>query len=196
MHEPDKGKPMLKDIPTFADYFAGIRRRTLNYVRVIPANRLDWAPRAGEYTCADIVRHLAAAESMFVGAVAEGRWRYAGHTRAEDAASSDRIAGLTGLDATPVAQTEGNTLEELIARMEAGHAEEMRVLRGLDDAVLSEPRPTLDGPPVKAWRLLMALAEHEIHHRSQLAVYLALMGVGPPHIFGLGVEDVIARATG
>jgi uncharacterized damage-inducible protein DinB len=164
---------MINNIATFADYFAGIRRRTLNYVRAIPADRLDWAPRDGEYTCGDIVRHLVAAEPMFVGAIVTGRWRYAVYAPAED-----------------------DTLEGLIARMEADHAEAMRALRSLDDAVLAEPRPTLDGPPVKAWRLLMALAEHEIHHRSQLAVYLALMGVEPPQIFGLGVEDVIARATG
>jgi uncharacterized damage-inducible protein DinB len=42
----------------------------------------------------------------------------------------------------------------------------------------------------------MAMVEHEIHHRSQIAMYLSLMGVPPPHIYGLGVEDVIALATG
>jgi uncharacterized damage-inducible protein DinB len=42
----------------------------------------------------------------------------------------------------------------------------------------------------------MAMIEHEIHHRSQLAVYLSLLGVEPPQIYGLGVEDVIALATG
>lgn len=42
----------------------------------------------------------------------------------------------------------------------------------------------------------MALVEHEVHHRSQLAVYLTLLGVEPPQVYGLGIEDVIARATG
>jgi hypothetical protein len=32
--------------------------------------------------------------------------------------------------------------------------------------------------------------EDEVHHRSQLASYLRLMGVDAPDIFGLGVEDV------
>ena len=36
----------------------------------------------------------------------------------------------------------------------------------------------------------MAMCEHEVHHRSQLASYLTLMGVDAPDIFGLGVEDV------
>ncbi len=80
--------------------------------------------------------------------------------------------------------------------LRADHAAAMAHLRAMDDAALAEPRPTLDGPPARAWRLLMAMVEHEIHHCSQLAVYLALMGLDPPQIYGLGVEDVIARATG
>lgn len=164
---------MVERIADFTGYFSGIRRRTLTFVRTVPADRLDWRPQEGEFSCGDIVRHLIAAERMFTGVVSEGRWRYGGH---EPAAEED--------------------LETLIARLEAGHATAMEALRALPDSTLMEPRPTLDGPPIKAWRLLMAMVEHEIHHRSQLAMYLSLLGVTPPHIYGLGVEDVIARVTG
>ncbi len=164
---------MLQSIESFVDYFEGIRRRTLNYVRIIPADQLGWSPGTGEFTCREIVRHLTAAEQMFVGAVVEGRWRYAGHTHNSE-----------------------HGLEGLIADLESGHHAAMAALRALNDTALSEPRPTLNGPTVKAWRLLMAMVEHEIHHRSQLAIYLATMGVPPPQIYGLGVEDVIALATG
>src|SRR5438105_4327129 len=164
---------MIQHIADFIAYFDGIRRRTIQFIRTVPADRLDWAPLPGEFTCGDLVRHLAAGEAMFVGVVVEGRWRYPGHTAAT-----------------------GESLDELLARLERGHASAMDRLRALPDAVLIEPRPTLNGPPAKAWRLLMAMVEHEIHHRSQLAMYLTLLGVAPPHIYGLGVEDVIALATG
>jgi uncharacterized damage-inducible protein DinB len=164
---------MIQHVDSFVEYFGSIRRRTIQYVWIIPADRVDWAPRPGEFTCAQIVCHLAAAESMFVGAVVEGLWRYAGHDH-------DPADGL----------------ETLITRLEASHTAAMSTLRGLSDAELHEPRPTLNGPAVKAWRLLMAMVEHEIHHRSQLAVHLALMEIEPPQIYGLGVEDVIALATG
>ena len=52
---------------------------------------------------------------------------------------------------------------------------------------------------MRAWRLLLAMTEHEVHHRSQLASYLTWMGVEAPDIFGLGVEDVerlTAQAAG
>ena len=164
---------MIQSVDSFIAYFESIRRRTLNFIQAIPPERLAWSPRAGEFTSAELVRHLGAAERMFVGAAVAGRWNYAGHEH-------DRQPGL----------------DALLAELEAGHAAAIVELRGLSDAGLCAARPTLNGPPARAWRLLMALVEHEIHHRSQLALYLALMGVEPPQIYGLGVEDVIALATG
>lgn len=165
---------MIEHVDQFIKYFDSIRRRTLTYVRSIPADRIDWRPKTGELTCGDIVRHLAAAELMFVGAAVEGKWRYAGHER----------------------DNEHGSLVDALNTLETSHTEAIKILATLRDAGLSEPRPSLTGDPaVKAWRLLMAMVEHEIHHRSQLAVYLSLLGVEPPQIYGLGVEEVIALAT-
>jgi uncharacterized damage-inducible protein DinB len=164
---------VIHSIQNFVDYFAGVRKRTLNYARVIPADQLNWLPKEGEFTCADILRHIAAGEKMFIGVVTQSKWKYAGH------------------DGT---QT---TLDELIAHLDQTHTEMMDALRALPDSELSQPRPAIEGnAQVKAWRWLMVMTEHEIHHRSQLAMYLLLMGITPPHIYGLGVEDLIARAAG
>jgi len=162
---------MIQSITDFIKYFEGVRRRTMNYIRVVPPDRLDWLPKEGEFTCADIIRHIIATEKMFVHVVTEGRWYYEGH-EAEDEQS----------------------LDELIALLETTHLEAMKRLEQFPDQDLNEPRfgPKGEGHPLKAWRWLMAMTEHEIHHRSQLAVYLSMMGVQPPHIFGLGVEDLIA----
>jgi uncharacterized damage-inducible protein DinB len=110
---------------------------------------------------------------MFVGVVTHGKWSYAGHDGHQ------------------------TSLDDLIALLDQTHAEAMNALRSLLDSELDQPRPALEGnPQVKAWRWLMAMTEHEIHHRSQLAMYLLLMGITPPHIYGLGVEDLMAKATG
>jgi uncharacterized damage-inducible protein DinB len=164
---------MLQSIPDFTRYFDSIRRRTVNYIKTVPPDRSDWAPQAGEMTCGGLVRHLAAGEQMFVGVVVGGRWLYTAH----DVEGPDHLAAA-------------------LADLQATHDAALAALRTLPDSTLMEQRPTLNGPPTKAWRLLMAMVEHEIHHRSQLAMYLSLMGVPPPHIYGLGVEDVIALATG
>jgi uncharacterized damage-inducible protein DinB len=160
---------MIGSIADFIKYFESVRRRTMNYVRVVPAERLDWAPKGGEFTCGDILRHLIASEKMFTRVVMEGRWHYDGHETREE-----------------------QSLDDLIALLESTHVEAVQALGGLPDQELKAPRNGPGGQPLKAWRWLMAMAEHEIHHRSQLAVYLSLMGVQPPHIFGLGVEDLIA----
>ena len=165
---------MIQDIARFIGYFESIRRRTMTFVQAIPSDRFEWRPAPGEFTCGELVRHIAAAEQMYVGLVLTGRWQYAGHA---DEASASAEATLAGLS--------------------AGHASAMERLRQLPDAELSQLRPALgDGPPIKVWRWLMAMVEHEVHHRSQLAMYLTLMGATPPQIYGMGVEDVIARATG
>jgi len=160
---------MIASPRAFADYFDGVRRRTLGFFRVIPADRVDWAPKDGEYTCGDIVRHVAASERMFAGAVCDGAWTYGGHARAK-----------------------APTLEAALADLDAAHAECAARLRELGDGALETPRPPLEpgAAPVRAWRLLLAMVEHEVHHRSQLASYLTWMGVEAPDIFGLGVEDV------
>jgi uncharacterized damage-inducible protein DinB len=157
----------------FAEYFDGVRRRTVGFFRTIPAEMIDWTPKPGEYTCGDIVRHLAASESMFTGVVTDGVWRYDGHERAL-----------------------GATREEALALLEARHAAARGALVRAGDAALAAARPALEpgGRPIRGWRVLMAMCEHEVHHRSQLASYLTLMGVEAPDIFGLGVEDV-ARLT-
>ena len=161
---------MIRSVAEFTGYFDGVRRRTVGFFGAVPTGEIDWAPRPGEFTCGDIIRHLAASETMFVGAAVEGRWRYRGHDRSR-----------------------GATLEDALAHLDRSHAEARATLARMGDADLLAPRPALEGGAgiVKAWRLLMAMVEHEAHHRSQLASYLTLLGVEAPDIFGLGVEDVV-----
>jgi len=165
---------MIQSINRFIDYFEGIRRRTLHFIDAIPADRIDWFPRDGEFSFGDLIRHLAASEDMFVGALVNGKWRYIGHKKIKE--KQERDVSITFLKST--------------------HQEAMKRLATLSDSALNESRLSLTGQEVKIWRLLMAMVEHEIHHRSQIAMYLTLIKIKPPHIYGLGVEDVIALATG
>ena len=164
---------MIRDIHSFIRYFDGVRRRTLAFARAIPAERIDWAPRDDEFSFGDLLRHLAAIEKISVQAVVSGRWgAYPGH--------GPRLAP---------------DLESAIAYLDATHAEAVELLAGLPDETLDQPRQALTGQPLKAWRLLMAMLEHEIHHRSQIASYLATLDVEPPQIYGLHVDDVVALSA-
>jgi uncharacterized damage-inducible protein DinB len=79
--------------------------------------------------------------------------------------------------------------------MDSVHRAQMGRLAGLPDEALRAPRRDLDGGTVKAWRVLMAMVEHEVHHRSQLDCYLAEAGVEPPQVYGWRMEDVMARVA-
>ena len=166
---------MIGSVREFAEYFEGVRRRTRHFCGAVPAETIDWTPKAGEYSCGDIIRHLAAAERMFTGVVADGVWRYDGHERHR-----------------------GTTLETAVALLDAEHAAARAALARVPDAALVTERRSLEpgARPIRAWRVLMAMCEHEVHHRSQLASYLTLMGVEAPDIFGLGVEDVERLTAG
>jgi uncharacterized damage-inducible protein DinB len=41
---------------------------------------------------------------------------------------------------------------------------------------------------------LRVLVEHEIHHRAQLTIYLNLLNVKTPAIFGLTAEEIRERS--
>jgi uncharacterized damage-inducible protein DinB len=79
--------------------------------------------------------------------------------------------------------------------MDSVHRAQMGRLAGLPDEALRAPRRDLDGGTVKAGRFLMAMVEHEVHHRSQLDCYLAEAGVEPPQVYGWRMEDVMARVA-
>ena len=162
---------MIGSVAEFIRYFDGVRRRTWSAVDRVAADRLEWAPRPGEMTCGEIVQHLAGAQRFFVTKVVEDRFT-------ED------------LDPGPALDHAATR-----ALLESVHHEEMARLQGVPDESLRAPRRDLDGGTVKAWRFLMAMVEHEVHHRSQLDCYLAEIGVEPPQIYGWKMEDVIAKAA-
>ena len=48
---------------------------------------------------------------------------------------------------------------------------------------------------ITAWKWLRSLIEHEIHHRGELYIYLNLIGVKTPPMFGLTAEEVQKAST-
>jgi uncharacterized damage-inducible protein DinB len=160
---------MIQSIESFCKYFESIRRRTLNYVRTIPPEKINWSPAKGRFSCGDLLRHLAATEETYVAVVIDSKWHYHGHAKGKY-----------------------NTLDEIIVYMYQTHDAAMIRLKTVSDSELNElrPSPVSDARSVKMWRWLMVMVEHEVHHRSELASYLTMMGVEPPQIFGLSVEEL------
>ena len=148
------------------------RGRTARLAALIPESALDWAPAPGAYTCADIVRHLAATERyMFVEIAVGGASRYPGHDR--------RLAyGKEGV----------------LAYLDTLHEQSMILLRTLDEDALERRVTTPTGAQIPTWRWLQLMTEHESHHRGQLYLMLRLLGVETPPLFGLTEEQLLDKS--
>lgn len=153
--------------------FDTARGRTVRLAARIPEAALDWAPTPEAFTCADIVRHLAAAERHLFVEVAVGRpSRYPGHDKS-------LAYGKEGV----------------LAYLDAMHEQSMAVLQTLDDEALERRITTPAGASIPTWRWLQLMAEHEAHHRGQLYLMLRLIGVETPPLFGMTEADVVAKSA-
>ena len=163
----------ILDINAFLDYLHKVHERTLRVVRVIPPDKLEWTYREGKFTLGDLVRHIAAIERyMFVGTIVGRPSRYSGCGR--------ELA-------------DGH--ENVIEFMERLHRESVEVIAGLGAADLQRKCTTPEGSSITVWKWLRAMVEHEIHHRGQIYLYLAMLGVPTPPLYGLTSEQLRERSV-
>src|SRR6266705_2132099 len=66
----------------------------------------------------------------------------------------------------------------------------------LADEDLNRKCSTPDGASITVWKWLRAMVEHEIHHRGQIYIYLAILGAPTPPLYGLTSEQVRERSAG
>lgn len=72
----------------------------------------------------------------------------------------------------------------------AWHVESLAIFSKLNDDTLLKKCTTPGGIEITVWKWLRAMIEHEIHHRGQIYVYLGLLGISTPPIYGLNSVEV------
>jgi uncharacterized damage-inducible protein DinB len=160
----------IRDLNIFLDYFGQIHQRTMRVVRCIPPDKVDWSFREGKFTLGDLARHIATAKRYIFAETLGGKpSAYAGCGR-------ELAAGY----------------DEIVALSETLHRESVEIISGLTD--LNAKCRTPDGVSITTWKWMRAMTEHEIHHRGQIYIYLALLEAPSPPIFGLTSEQVIERS--
>ena len=151
------------------DYFDRVRERTMRAVERIPPERIDWTYQEGKFTFGDLIRHLAAIERwMFAENASLRPSRYPGHGR--------ELA---------------DGYDDVVAYMKRMHDESMPLFRAADPLARCT---TPAGIQISVGKWMRSMIEHEIHHRGQLYLYLSMIGVQPPAIFGLTEEEVKERS--
>lgn len=150
-----------------SEWFERVYERTLEVAQAVPAQLVEWRPTDSDFTCADVVRHIASTEVMNMARLHSGELHYFGHNP----------------------EKYGKTKDEIIAALQQTHAEAQNLLRTAGDSGLQNPIPTNQGK-IPGWRVVVGMLEHEVHHRSQLCSYLSQMGLQPPPLYGLYVEEL------
>ena len=165
---------VITSIEQFLEYWERVRFRTRRVIACIPPDKLEWTYAAGKFTLGDLVRHIAAIERyMFVECVMGRPSRYPGHGRELADGYNAVLAYLDRLDAESVEQ-----------------------LRSLTPERLQQKCATPEGGQITVWKSLRSMAEHEIHHRGQIYLYLSMLGVATPPLYGLTSEQVRERSQG
>ena len=166
-----------QSVSEFVRYWRGFRQRTRRTLAVFPEDAGPWRPAAGAFCTADLARHLGRAERDFFVARA--------------CSVPPRVA--LGADAA-LGRAETSDLGGALAELDALHGESCAMLEKLGarqgEGALLRRVTTPVGAEISAWKLLRAMCEHEAHHRGQLALYLRMLGVDPPPIFGQKAEAV------
>ncbi len=159
---------MQLQVKAFLKQYESIRKRTMRLIKVIQPEHLDYAYQAGKFTIADQLRHIGAIERFLYAETIAGRKnKYNG-------CGKDLADGY----------------ENIIAFLNQTHSESLQIFEGLNDNDLQEKCLTPTGYPIQKGKWLELLAEHEIHHRAQLYLYLNLLDVKTPPIYGLTSEEV------
>jgi uncharacterized damage-inducible protein DinB len=153
----------IQNVESFLRYFETIRERTLRVVRAVPEEKFEWRHAPGVFSPGDLSRHIAATERCTFAENILGR------PGCYQGCGEDLASGKEGT----------------LAFMDRMHLETLNLLRGLQPEDLERKGVTAQGHAITAWKLLRAMVEHEVHHRGEIYVYLALLGVPRPPLYGL-----------
>ena len=163
----------IRSMQPFLHYFGTVRERTMRVARCIPPDKLDWSYAPGKFTLGDLLRHLAVTERYLWGENIQGK------------PSIYKSHGKEFADG----------LENVLALMERLHQESLEIFSHLSDADLQARCQTPGGMEITKWKWLRLMVEHEIHHRGQIYLYLAMLDIPTPALYGLTSEEVRARGA-
>jgi uncharacterized damage-inducible protein DinB len=163
---------MIADIGEFLRYFDGVNKRAIRDVTALPAEAETWRPATGDgenaWSIGEIAAHMATSRLFFTGAFEGAGWV---------AAPWDGPS---------------QTREDWVALLNDSAARVRERLGALPPEALRRKVDSIDTPGLQfsAWRLLMMMVEHDVHHRSQVQTYVGIMGWPVTQIFGRTAEQV------
>ncbi|HZI89712.1 MAG TPA: DinB family protein [Candidatus Polarisedimenticolia bacterium] len=145
----------------------------ISAVEALPEERFEWKPRPEMFTAQQIVVHIAECERGWI------------HGTLDGGPYEEFVVPVDGDDLSKGWKTaiEAPDRKSLLDLLETWHRPTQRWLEKpvseLSRGTVSRVRGGPDREHTVHW-VLDNLQQHEIHHRSQLLLYLRLMGIEPP----------------
>ena len=167
---------LIEQIIQEFQYEAATTRRVLERV---PADKLTWTPHPKSMSLGDLALHVASEPAALAHALPAGTIDFQNHVNA------------TGPRSTA----------EILEVHDDGVRAVTAILRQIGDAGLAQPfNAMMGGSPYfsvpKGAFIRRAVLNHIYHHRGQLSVYLRLIDVPVPAIYGPSADEKpIAAAT-
>lgn len=149
---------------------AGTRR----VLALVPFDQADFRPHPRSFSLGDLAVHVAQMHRWIPATLQTSVLDFA--------QDDDRAAPFTGP-------------EELLARFDGFLAEARAALQGASDADLAEPWTLRNGQQVlftlpKGVCLRTFVYNHIIHHRAQLTVYLRMLDIPIPGLYGPSADEM------
>lgn len=175
--------PIIDSVLTELDQEAAITKRVLERV---PGDRLTWKPHQKSMSLGQLALHVAMIPGEVAGMLVTNEFEM---TPAE----------LNSIPAPP------ETSADIMKAHEESLARAKQILSGLDDTAVMTPWRLKVGSAVvfsapKAGIVRSIVLNHWYHHRGQLSVYLRLLDVPVPSIYGPSADEnpfaVAAAAEG
>ena len=160
---------IVDSILTELDQEAATTRKVLDRV---PADKLTWKPHTKSMSLGQLALHVAQTPGAIAGFV----------------------AGPTFAMSGPITQAEASSKAEVMSALDASLAKAKDTLNGLDDATMTSTwtltagdKTLMSMPRIAVVRAIML--NHWYHHRGQLSVYLRLLDVPVPSIYGPSADE-------
>jgi len=151
--------------------FRTVRNNTLTIANEIPESSYNFSPAPGCRTVAQTLVHIAVV------------WRLQNKIHITDHCSDLKNFDFFGFLGPQLAEEQvPRTKAEIIALLTSEGEKAEAMLAGLGEQLLSETVTYPPGmtPPIKSrFEMLMAIKEHEMHHRGQLMTMERMLGIKP-----------------
>ncbi len=161
---------MITSMAAFLNYFDAVNRRAMRDIGALPAEADGWTPATGDgenaWSINKLVGHMCGSR-LYLGSAYRGE----GWVSPPPPDVSSRARWLPAL-----AESAARFRDRLEDTPEAWLERKVEMI-------------DTDGA-LAGWRILMMMAEHDIHHRSQIDTYAGLNGWDVPQIYNRSAEHI------